>query len=202
MPRILDERKRQVVSDAIHHEAISLFTKKGFDETTVDDIAEKVGISQRTFFRYFASKDDLLALNVLKYGDLLCDAIKSSPKDCELVEVVRKAVLAGVKYNIAGSRVRKIIEMSERSHAARQAHLSRMREVEDKLTEAFASRSKGGSKQYLKNRLLALTTLGVMHAAIFAWFNGEFKDLTTAVKEAFSTMSQVFAEHEETEERS
>ena len=65
MTRQLDIRKRQVVSDAIQDAAIALFAKKGFDATTVDDIAEKVAISQRTFFRYFESKDDLLGMNVV-----------------------------------------------------------------------------------------------------------------------------------------
>ena len=63
----LQSRKRQLVQDAIYEAAIDLFTKKGFDETTVEELAEAAGISRRSFFRYFQSKDDLLGP---EYGEL------------------------------------------------------------------------------------------------------------------------------------
>src|SRR5438034_1129540 len=58
-------RKQQLVRDVIWDAAIDLFTEKGFDETTVDDIAQTAGVSRRSFFRYFSSKSDLLALGIL-----------------------------------------------------------------------------------------------------------------------------------------
>jgi AcrR family transcriptional regulator len=51
----LQARKQQVVRDAIHDAAIGLFAVKGFDKTTVDEIAEAAGISRRSFFNYYVS---------------------------------------------------------------------------------------------------------------------------------------------------
>src|SRR5690606_39793013 len=45
---------------ALERRAFELFARQGFDETTVDDIAAAAGIARRTFFRYFASKNDLV----------------------------------------------------------------------------------------------------------------------------------------------
>src|SRR5579863_3134491 len=70
----LQERKQQVVRDAIFDAATDLFAESGFDETTVDDIAEKAGVSRRSFFRYFSSKGDLMAYGVTGYGTYLTDA--------------------------------------------------------------------------------------------------------------------------------
>ena len=54
----LHERKKQRTRDALVRAAVELFTTRGYEATTVDDIAEAVEVSQRTFFRYFAGKEE------------------------------------------------------------------------------------------------------------------------------------------------
>ena len=56
----LAERKRQVAREHIEETALRLFVERGFDETTIADIADAAGISTRTFFRYFATKEDVV----------------------------------------------------------------------------------------------------------------------------------------------
>jgi AcrR family transcriptional regulator len=56
---LIDRRRRLVRAD-IGRVAIDLFAERGFDAVTVDDIAAAAGISQRTFFRYFATKDEVV----------------------------------------------------------------------------------------------------------------------------------------------
>jgi len=50
---------------------LSCLRLRASDETTVEEVAQGAGVSRASFFRYFSSKDDLLAQNVLKYGAAL-----------------------------------------------------------------------------------------------------------------------------------
>ncbi|MFD4371552.1 TetR family transcriptional regulator [Streptomyces sp. NPDC058486] len=56
----LAQRKRQLVATELTETALQLFAHKGFDAVTVDEIATAAGVSKRTFFRYFASKEDVV----------------------------------------------------------------------------------------------------------------------------------------------
>jgi len=54
------ERKKQQTREALEATAWRLFQRKGYDETTIEDITEAVDVSTRTFFRYFDSKEAVL----------------------------------------------------------------------------------------------------------------------------------------------
>lgn len=188
----LQHRKRQFIQDAIYGAAIDLFARSGFDETTVEEVADAAGISRRSFFRYFDSKDDLLARNTVTCGEILRDTVASCPASLDPFDVVRATVLAGVKFTEAQQHTRKIIEIAQRSASARQAHLSRLMEVEDRLATAYSARMKGASRDYLRPRLLAAMTLSLLNTATASWFVGEHKDLHTAAKQAFLSLTRVF----------
>src|SRR3984885_12078740 len=115
-------RKHQFVRDAIYGFAIELFQAKGFDETTVDEIAQAAGVSRASFFRYFSSKDDLLAQNVMKYGAALIEGIKACPPSFSPFRIMRETVLAVAQQTVSHPRTRQVIDISLRSSAAMQAH--------------------------------------------------------------------------------
>ena len=194
MPKSLQSRKRQLVRDAIYDAAIELFAKKGFDETTVEEVAEAAGISRRSFFRYFESKDDLLALNTVACGEILCETVRSCPASLGPLEVVRETVLAAAKFTEGQQHAYQIVEIAQRSPAARQAHLSRMMEVRDRLATAYSVRLKTSSRDYQRPQLLAGITQLAINAVTASWFLGEHKDLPTAVKQVFLNLTRIFCD--------
>src|SRR5579875_2587631 len=54
------ERKKRQTRDALLHAALGLFEAKGYEQTAIHEITDAVDVSERTFFRYFASKEDLV----------------------------------------------------------------------------------------------------------------------------------------------
>jgi AcrR family transcriptional regulator len=136
----LQARKQQLVRDAIWDAAVELFIEKGFDETTVDDIAEAAGVSRRSFFRYFSSKNDLMSRGVLSYGTSLTDAVRSCPAKYSLPEVFRETVNKVAKQSAPGPRTRRIMGIAAKYPAAREAQQARLAEVQDHVAEAFAER--------------------------------------------------------------
>ena len=193
MPKSLQSRKRQLVRDAIYDSAIELFAKKGFDETTVEEVAEAAGISRRSFFRYFESKDDLLALNTVLCGEILVETVASCPANLDPLEVVRETVLAGLKFTEAQQHTRQIILIAERSASASQAHQSRLVEVAEKLASAYAARMKGG-KDYLRPYLFAGISLLIISGATGSWFKGEHKNLLPAANHAFLSLTRLLGD--------
>jgi AcrR family transcriptional regulator len=75
----LAERKRQVVRDALAEAALRVLAWHGFETTTVDQIVAEAGVSRRTFFRYFRSKDDVVVQFLGDVGAQLCEALAARP---------------------------------------------------------------------------------------------------------------------------
>jgi AcrR family transcriptional regulator len=191
MPTSARDDKRKFIEDAIYNAAIDLFARQGFDETTVEAIAQAAGVSRRSFFRYFASKDDLLAHTAVRYGATLRNAIESCPTEMSAFDVIRATVRAGVQHAAApASRTRQVVEIAIRSESARQAYQSRNSNIEDSLATAFAARTKPRSNTNANSRLLAGLTLAVMNATIASWFTGEHRDLPTAANRVLQLLSK------------
>src|SRR5213083_423181 len=83
----LHSRKQDFVRGAIWDAAVDLFAEAGFEETTIEDIARAAGVSTRTFFRYFSSKNDLMGQGMVRYRALLSDAIHSAPQTFSPLEI-------------------------------------------------------------------------------------------------------------------
>jgi AcrR family transcriptional regulator len=75
----LRERTRRAVRAELVSEAMTLFLERGFEATTVEHIALAAGLSRRSYFRYFASKDEVLAEGLAEVGREIADAIAGRP---------------------------------------------------------------------------------------------------------------------------
>ena len=77
------ERKKQRTRDALFEAAMELFAAKGYDRTAVHEITDAVDVSERTFFRYFASKEDLVLSFIRDGAAAFAAALAARPADEE-----------------------------------------------------------------------------------------------------------------------
>jgi AcrR family transcriptional regulator len=92
----LRERKKVHVRTSIQREALRLFSEQGFEETTVEQIAEAAGISPATFYRYFTSKEDSVVTD--EYDPIFVQSIMDRPSDESLTDAVRAMMLVIAHY--------------------------------------------------------------------------------------------------------
>ena len=180
-----------MVREAIWNSAVDLFARKGFDETTVEDIAQAAGVSRRSFFRYFASKNDLMAQGMHTYGALLSEEILACPPSLSPFAVLRRTTLE-VATKITGEpRTLQMIKIGEASSAAREAEASCMAAVEHRVAQAYRRRCRITAKQDMKAKLLASLTLSILNLAIGLWAKNPRRDITIFVRQALSELEQI-----------
>lgn len=194
MAKSLTSRKQEFVRDSIYDAAIDLFVRKGFLETNIEDVAQAAGVSRRSFFRYFTTKDHVLAHSIVKYGDVLVSAVGASPAESSANEVMHDAVVAGVQFATSEPKTRQIMQITAQNLSARQAHRSRMVEVEIRLCTAFAARTRNETKEDVRPRMLALLTLMTVDLTLMTWLKGGFEDCPAASKFVMEQMARVICE--------
>jgi AcrR family transcriptional regulator len=74
------ERKRRLVADELRDAALMLLATRGFDTVTVDDIVVAAGMSRRTFFRYYASKEDVVVRFLADMGGIVVATLADRPR--------------------------------------------------------------------------------------------------------------------------
>ncbi len=92
-PRGLRERRRRLTEDEIERVAIDLFVARGFDTVTVREIADAADISERTFYRYYPTKEAVLRRDLDRRVEQLEDALDARPDDEPVLDAVHGALL-------------------------------------------------------------------------------------------------------------
>jgi len=114
--------------------ALELYAKRGYDQTTVAEIAERAGLTERTFFRHFADKREVLFGGSNNLRDLLVGAVSGAPSSAAPIEAVAAGLLAA---EVVFDEERRDYSMQRQSIIAANAEL-RERELIKMATLASA----------------------------------------------------------------
>jgi mycofactocin system transcriptional regulator len=172
--------------------ALRLFTERGFEHTTVEDIAAEAGVSARTFFRYFDTKADVLWHAFDTEIDALRRALAAVPDDAPLMDAIRCAVLQVNHYTAADMpELRARINLIS-SVPTLQASAAVHYDAWERAVIDFAAARLGEPATALLPLAVGRATLAVCRAAYEHWVGRADADLTVYLDEAIAAMARGF----------
>jgi mycofactocin system transcriptional regulator len=173
--------------------ALRLFTERGFDETTIDQIASAAGVSRRTFFRYFNSKASVLWAEFDTEVDTIRNALAGTPADMPMMAAIRKAVVAANHYraeDVPELRARyNLISSVPELHASAAVHYDAW---ERAISEFVAKRIRQPAES-LYPLAVGRATLAACRAAYDRWVARADTDLTAYLDAALEALAAGFA---------
>jgi AcrR family transcriptional regulator len=186
----LRERKRTRTRLMIQSEALRLFAEKGYDETTVEEIAFAAAISPRTFFRYFPSKEDVVLWD--EYDPLTLDLLAARPDEeppaQTLVAIMREA-LAGLQRRDPEGLLVKVRLLT--SVPELRARLMEQQATGAQLLAAQQAERRGQAVDEIALRVVATALGGAAMVALDLWQTEDGKtDLVGLVDRAIGALAE------------
>jgi AcrR family transcriptional regulator len=166
--------------------ALELYVDRGYEQTTVADIAERAGVTARTFFRHFTDKREVLFAGSEVLEQAMVDAVAGAPHDAAPLEAVAAALdvvgeLIGRDHAFSRRR-QSVITANPELH---ERELIKMARLADALTAALVDRGTPADQA----RLTAETGTTVFRIGFERWVSGPAKgDLATTLRESMAQL--------------
>jgi AcrR family transcriptional regulator len=182
------EQKKAATRQAIQAHALRLFLAKGYEATTVEEIAAAAGVSHMTFFRHFPRKEAVVESD--DYDPMLAELVAARPADEDAFTAIHRALrraLANVLPDDRDAilvRVRLVLD----TPALRARNWQNQDATRDLFAAALARRE-GIARPDLRTLTLAAAALAAVTTAITVWAEGNgADDLIALVDEAFTAL--------------
>lgn len=172
--------------------ALELFLDRGFEETTVDDIVRAAGIGRRTFFRYYASKNDLPWGDFDQMLERMRGHLASLDPTLPLMDALRHAIVEfnrfpGAELRLHRERMRLLLKVpSLVAHSA--LRYAAWRQVVAEYVGGRTGEDAGG----LVPQAIAWSCLGLCLAAYEQWLSREDADLVALLDESFRRLALAY----------
>jgi AcrR family transcriptional regulator len=172
--------------------ALRLFTAQGFERTTVADIAAAAGLTERTFFRYYADKPEVLFAGQDEFAELFIEGLRGSDST-EPMDLVAAAVSAAAAFfrdeRRAWSRDRQVVVSANIALSERELH--KMAALVDALADALVERG----VEPLAAALAAEAGVSVFRRSFAAWISdGETRSFEEIQAEVFGRLRRLVSD--------
>ncbi|MFG2090442.1 MULTISPECIES: TetR family transcriptional regulator [unclassified Spirillospora] len=166
----LRERKKQRTRSALVDAALDLFLSQGYEATTIDEIVAAVDVSQRTFFRYFATKEDVVTSFLAEHDDVLREALAARPPGerpftalLESLRVMLRTIAEGDPAD--GTRFRRVRQVIEATPSLMAAQMARHSASAETLAAEIARREGVDVENDLRPRIVVAFFLAAVKVA-------------------------------------
>lgn len=193
----MGDRRRQRgqrTREALEEAALRLVAGRGFESTTIEEIASEAGVSSRTFFRHFDTKEDVLLGNQSERLDHVRSMLEARPLDEPILTSVREAILG---LAVDDERHRELTLARDRimqvSPSVRARSTERRAEWERLIAVFVAERLGVDQDADLRPGLAASATVAALRTAHGRWVDSDAQlHLTDLVREALELLDNGF----------
>jgi AcrR family transcriptional regulator len=170
------ERKKRQTRDALVRAALRLFDAQGYEHTAVREITDAVDVSERTFFRYFANKEDLALSFVRDFASALLPALAGRPAAEEPLTALRNAFRTSL-LEVTGdegphaeeSTYLLVVRLIDSTPSLLAAHLRYLHDHDDEIVRVLARREGVDPETDLRPRIVAVVFGGLVSLATKDW---------------------------------
>ncbi|MCA9913104.1 MAG: TetR family transcriptional regulator [Anaerolineae bacterium] len=187
-------RKQQVVRDALSDAALALFLERGFEEVTVEEIAQAAGVSRRTFFRYYKSKEEVMVEHLDRDGERLLEELAARPLAEPPLLAIRNALIPAIESGLQEPQlVRDVTRLLRETSTLRRGLMERRNRYEERIAALMVQRLGTTSEDHIP-MLLAFLTRALKDTAFNTWYDHETDDIPALVDELMRSLWSITAE--------
>lgn len=193
-PTGLRERKKERTRAALATTALRLFAERGFEHVTVEEIVEACDVSPRTFFRYFATKEDALFSETDHHVERVVERLAGQPGDVGVLDALEAALRdLAARYTEEREAVLSRHAVIAATPSLRTRIAERQRGWEAAIVEELRRSGRAGRMSDLDLRLVVATTNAALRVAIESWLDGgAVGDLRRVVNRTFKRLRDGF----------
>jgi AcrR family transcriptional regulator len=180
--------------DRLAQAAFDLFKERGYDTTTVDDIAERAGLGRATFFRNYRSKEDVIFPDHDRLLEQVRDRLRSTSHSSALAAVTDAVRLVLLHYVDEGDLARRRYALTSAVPALRDREIVSVARYQRLFREFIAERMTARDEPGpLRAELMAASVAAAHNHVLRRWLRGDSTDPIREVDEAMSQVIGYFA---------
>ncbi|GLY84879.1 TetR family transcriptional regulator [Actinoallomurus iriomotensis] len=190
----LRAKRRAETQRTIQAHALRLFTERGYDATTVTDVAEAAGVSPMTVYRHFPTKEDLVLID--QHGRLVAERIAASSAEQPMVRRIGGALIASAATLTGGGRGDDLtadgqflltrLRLMISTPALRAKHLDNHYALQQAIVDALEDDVTGPDAGF-HAQAAASACLAAMHTALVRWAEDDGRaELSEVIAEALA----------------
>lgn len=172
--------------------AFELFNERGYEQTTVDEVAERAGVGRTTFFRHYRSKEDVIFPDHDRLLELIEERLATSTHDTAIVAVTEVVRLVLHRYIEEGDRARRRYELTSIVQPLRDREIVSVARYQRLFREFIAGWMGDTVDSALRAELMAAAVVAAHNHVLRRWLRGECTDPVAEVGDAMAQVVALF----------